>query len=137
MSIKVNAMNEKRDKQWDRLDSIISREFSVSHMSNSKWVKLLKSACLMYPDIHNFNYKLVYSDEIKNSVIEQYEEHIDNYWFIEPSIYKEVEWIEFLSNNNSKLNEFKSELSKLGKFNIHKSLTGLRIYGYTRHNKTN
>ena len=59
MSGKVKAQNEKRDKQWDRLNSIILRNFTASYMSNAKWVKLLKAACPFYPDVQIMNYKLV------------------------------------------------------------------------------
>ncbi|WP_345886907.1 DUF6678 family protein [Shewanella algae] len=132
MSSKVKAQNEKRDKQWDRLDTLISRNFSASYMSNAKWVKLLKAACSLYPGVSEFKYKLVYSDEVKSSIIEQYEEQIDDHWFIEPSIYKEIEWIEFPFDLNPRLIELEKIIDQLGKFEIHHTSTGLRIMGYAK-----
>ena len=132
MSGKVKAQNEKRDKQWDRLDSFISRNFSASYMSNAKWVKLLKAACPFYPDVQLMNYKLVYTDEVKCSFIEEHEEQIDHHWFIEPSIYKEIEWVEFPIEGNSKLEDFEKVINQLGKFQLLKTSTGLRILGYAK-----
>lgn len=132
MSGKVKAQNEKRDKQWDRLDSIISRNFSASYMSSAKWVKILKAACSFYPDIRLMNYKLVYSDEVKCTFNEEYEEQIDHHWFNEPTIYKEIEWLEFPFEGNSNLNEFEIEINKLGKFQLVKTSTGIRLLGYAK-----
>ncbi len=132
MSGTVKAQNEKRDKRWDRLDSTISRKFSASYMNNTKWVKLLKAACPFYPDIREMNYKLVCSGEVKNTIIEEYEEHIDDHWFIEPSIYKEIEWLEFPFDGNPKLDEFEILLNQLGKFPLLKTPTGLRVLGYEK-----
>jgi len=129
MSGKVNSQNEKINKQWERLDSIISREYSASYMSNSKWVKLLKAVCVHHADIPALNYKLVYSDEIKTTYIEEYEEHIDNNWFREPLIYKEIEWLEFpvIGNQNLEL-----ALNKLGQFQLVKTDTSIRVLGYAK-----
>ncbi|GGE74322.1 MULTISPECIES: DUF6678 family protein [Shewanella] len=132
MSSKVKAQDEKRDKQWDRLDSIISRNFSASYMSNAKWVKLFKATCSLYPSVSEINYKLVHSGDVKSSIIEQYEEQIDEHWFIEPSIYKEIEWIEFPFDLNPKLIEFVKIIDQLGKYEIQHTTTGLRIMGYAK-----
>ena len=132
MSGKIQAQIEKREKSWDRLDSVISRKYSASYMSNTKWVKLLKAACPFYPEIQKMDYKLVYSDDVKSTDIEEYEEHIDERWFIEPSIYKEIEWIEFPFEGNTKLAEFSETLNGIGQFKMHNTSTGLRIIGYEK-----
>ncbi|KZN45844.1 DUF6678 family protein, partial [Pseudoalteromonas luteoviolacea] len=129
MSDKIQA---KIEKSWDRLDSVISRKYSASYMSNTKWVKLFKAACPFYPEIQKMDYKLVYSDGIKSTGIEEYEEHIDDKWFIEPAIYKEIEWIEFPFEGNTKLVEFSEVLSRIGQFKMHNTSTGLRIIGYEK-----
>jgi len=69
-------------------------------MSNSKWVKLLKLVASISTKIPRMDYKLVYGEEIFLSSTEQYEEYIEKTWFIEPLIYKEIEWAEFPFNNN-------------------------------------
>ena len=121
-----------RDKRWERLDGILSRNYSASYMSNTKWIKLLKATCAFYPYIQKINYKLVYSNEVKNTFTEEHEEHISEYWFIEPSIYKEIEWLEFPYEGNSGLTSFETKINQLGKFQVVKTLTGLRILGYER-----
>lgn len=132
MSRKVKAQNEKRDKRWERLESIISRDFSACYMSTAKWVKLLKTSCSFSSSVPLMSYKLVYSDEVKSVATELYEEQIDEYWFIEPSIYKEIEWLEFPFIGNQKLEELGSAFNKLANFPITYTSTGLRVIGYEK-----
>ena len=125
-----NNRQEKQEKQWDRLDSIIQRKFTASNMSNAKWVKLFKRASSFYPDIRTIDFKLVYSDEIKRTEIEEHQEHVDKYWFLEPPIYKEIEWIEFPFSENQEISNFEESINLLGKYPVLHSSTGLRIVAY-------
>ncbi len=40
---KIRLQEEKQTKTYLRLDDKIARKFSASHMSNTKWVRLLKN----------------------------------------------------------------------------------------------
>jgi hypothetical protein len=130
MSGKVKAQIEKRDKRWGRLDSIISRKYATSFMNNAKWVKLLEIASEFFPDVKNIEYKLVYTDEVKVTSIEEHKELIDENWFIEPTIYKEIEWLEFPYIKNQKIDEFAIAINQRGEFQLVQTQTGLRILGY-------
>lgn len=70
-------------------------------MSNAKWIKLLKHCATFDESSFKINFKLVHSDQINTSYTEMYEEQVDDYWFIEPWLYKEVEWLEFIFEGNN------------------------------------
>jgi len=118
--------------QWERLDSIIKRNFSSSNMSNAKWVKLLKHSSSFYPSISIIDFKLVYSDEIKRTELEEHPEHVEENWFREPLIYKEIEWIEYPYMESKNIKEFEESINQLGKFPICHSSTGVRIIAYEK-----
>ena len=128
---KIKAKVEKANKTIERLDSVIARRFSASHMSNSKWVKLFKSVADYNEQSYNINFKLVYSDDINTAQTEQYKEDIDTYWFIEPLIYKEIEWIEFSFEGNNSLGELIEHLLRVAKFPITRIETGYIVLGYS------
>ncbi|WP_378187540.1 DUF6678 family protein [Aquimarina sp. W85] len=73
------------------LNKIIDNKFSSSFMSDSKWDKLMESLTEKFDEIF-VNFKLVHSDEIKNTsfITTDFKP-----FFIEPILYKEVEWIQF------------------------------------------
>jgi hypothetical protein len=128
---KIKAQADKINKTIDRLDSVIARKFLVSHMNNSKWVKLLKSVAAFNEQSYNINFKLVHSDDINSTQTEQYKEHVDNYWFFEPLIYKEIQWIEFSFEGNDSLDELIEYLSGIAKFSIIRTETGYLVQGYS------
>ena len=136
MPKKIKQIHEKRDKQWDRLESIIARNYSASNMSNSKWVKLFKIVASISNEIPCMNYKLVYGEEVFYSFTEQHEEHVEEQWFIEPLIYKEIEWVEFPVKNNieatkiQNISLLKEKLILSGKFPIEETETGVRVHAY-------
>ncbi|MBQ4810280.1 hypothetical protein J8M20_02985 [Pseudoalteromonas luteoviolacea] len=128
---KVQVQEEKLAKSYQRLDSVIARKFSVSYMSNAKWVKLLKAAASFEQLSYRITYKLVNNDQLKTSYSEQFPEHVDNYWFIEPSIYKEIEWLEFNFDENYKVGSLIEHLSAIAKFPIRQTSTGFKVLGYS------
>lgn len=128
---KVKAQEERFNKKITRLESVIRRSFSTSHMSNSKWAKLLKAVAAFEEASYPISYKLVNDGQIKSSRTEPYEEHVDLHWFIEPLIYKELEWLEFTSEDNDNLGELVEHLSSVGKFPLVKTSTGYRVIGYS------
>ena len=112
------VQTEQSNKRYSRLDSVISRNFTASYMNNAKWVKLMKAASAFYSHIATVNYKLVNSDEIKTTFVEEYEEQVDDYFFVEPIFYKEIEWLEFRCEGSRQLAEFKAKLEQLAKFEL-------------------
>lgn len=128
--MRKNKQKEKQEKQWERLDSIIQRKFTSSNMNNTKWVKLLKHSSLFYPHIKTIEFKLVYSDELKRTEIEEHPEHVEEIWFREPLIYREIEWIEYPYKESKGIESLEESIRQLGKFPIYHSSTGLRIIAY-------
>ncbi|WP_105168154.1 DUF6678 family protein [Pseudoalteromonas sp. T1lg65] len=128
---KIQIQEEKLAKSYLRLDSIIARKFSVSYMSNTKWIKLLKAVASFEERSYRVTYKLVNDDQVKISHTEQFEEHVDDYWFIEPSIYKEIEWLEFTFDDNYNVPSLIEHLSVIAKFPITQTPTGYKVLGYT------
>ncbi|KZN49106.1 DUF6678 family protein [Pseudoalteromonas luteoviolacea] len=128
---KVQVQEEKLAKSYQRLDSVIARKFSVSYMSNAKWVKLLKAVASFEQRSYRITYKLVSCDQVKTSHSEQFEEHVDDYWFIEPSIYKEIEWLEFMLDEHNNVQSLIEHLSAIAKFPITQTPTGYKVLGYT------
>lgn len=128
---KVKAQAEKTTKTIERLDSVIARKFSVSHMNNSKWVKLFKSVADYNEQSYNIRFKLVNSDNITHAQTEQYKEQVDSRWFIELLIYKEIEWIEFSFEGNNGLDELIAYLSEIAKLPITRTETGYVVQGYS------
>lgn len=142
MVAKLKKIAEKRDKQHQRLDDLIARRFAASNMSNTKWVKILKSAAVFAEKVPHLNFKLVYGSEIRHGFTEKDPEHIDDFWFREPIIYKEIEWVEFpkiqrivssegiLTDFHQDLKSLKAYLETIAHFPLEESNTGLRVVGY-------
>ena len=127
----------------EKIDSIISENYQASFMSDSKWQKLLDGLCDEL-DVEIFaNYKLIHDDEEYQT---SFLSSDFKPFFIEPIIYKEVEWIEFpkkytnyISENNHKagkgeffqdVEEIFRVVTKLGKYEVLKSDIGLKVFGY-------
>lgn len=142
MVAKLRKIAEKCDKQHQRLDDLIARRFAASNMSNTKWVKLLKSAAVFAEKVPYLTVKLVYGSEIQHTFTESYPEHVDDFWFREPIIYKEIEWLEFpkvqrlvksedvLTDFHQDLKGLKAYLESVAQFPLEETETGLRIVGY-------
>jgi len=142
MVAKLRKIAEKRDKQHQRLDDLIARRFAASNMSDTKWVKLLKSAAIFAEKVPHLNVKLVYGSAIQHKFTESYPEHVDDFWFREPIIYKEIEWLELpkiqrivisegvSTDFHQDLNGLKACLESIAHFPLEESDTGLRVVGY-------
>ena len=116
--------------------------FDASYMSNAKWEKLLTRLTYESDEIF-FSYKLVYGEEIRQSPIDLPD---DAPFFIEPIIYKEVEWIafpaiyeDFVSHNNLKagkkayhqdIDRIEQIIHSLGQFLLERSDGSLKLYAY-------
>lgn len=111
-------------------------------MSNSKWEKLIDNITELQGEVF-VNYKLIYSSEVYSSsfISSDYKP-----FFIEPTVYREVEWIEFpsvyedyINRNNRKagkklyqqnIDAILQVLNSIGQFEIEFSKIGLKIYAY-------
>lgn len=123
-------MNMEKD-----FDKIIKDNYSVSFMNNTKWNKLIEGVTVAL--------EMVYNDVIKEVLF-----YMEDYkpFFIEPILYKEVEWIEFpieyqsfINGNNLKvgkrtykqdLKEIKITIDKIGEFKIDEFHNKIRLYAY-------
>ena len=125
------------------IDRIIEERFTVSLMSDSKWDKLVEALCDEFIDGIYINYKLVYDEAIYNRILDMAD---FKPFFVEPTLYKEVEWIEFpsqyedyVSKNNLKagfttysqnIDAIKDSINNVGKFELVSEAKKVRLYAY-------
>lgn len=126
----VKTKKEQSDKSLERLEALISRTFVGSNMSNSKWIKLLKAISDFSEESYPISYKLVNSEQIFQTSTESYSVQVDRYFFVEPILYKEVEWIEFNSEQIPNLSQLISHVEELGRFPIERIENGYRLKSY-------
>ena len=123
-------------------EKTIEEKYSASYMNNTKWNKLIEKLTDEIAQIY-VNYKLIYSDEVNGFmfITPDFEP-----FFIEPILYKEIEWIEFpteyedwVNENNRKagkityqqdLHKLNEEINKIGKFELETYEDSIRLYGY-------
>jgi len=123
-------------------DKVIKKSFSAAYMNNTKWYKLIEKLTDNFETVY-LNYKLIYNNSVKGH-------HFDTAdfepFFLEPILYKEIEWIEIPSNYESwvstsnrkagkklyhqDLNEIKSEIDKIGNFELDVQEDKIRLYAY-------
>ncbi|TQV74096.1 hypothetical protein FLL45_14665 [Aliikangiella marina] len=111
-------------------------------MSDTKWEKIIDRVTDVVGEVF-VNYKLIYSEEVYDSSLDSSD---FKPFFIEPTLYKEVEWLEFpysycapVNRNNLKAGTktydqdvaaIKDVLDMIGRFDLEQSQAGLKIYGY-------
>jgi len=126
----------------NKLDKIIDGKYSASYMNNTKWNKLIQKLTDQLDQIY-VNYKLIHSDQVKGNmfITTDFEP-----FFIEPILYKEIEWIEipkqyedWKNENNRKagkqlysqnLELITEVISGLGQYEIETNGNSIRLYGY-------
>ncbi|MGG6230500.1 DUF6678 family protein [Tenacibaculum sp. SDUM215027] len=124
------------------IEKIIRESNFSSFMNNSKWEKLLEILIEKFDSLL-IRYKLIGRDKISET-----EFNIVDFspFFIEPILYKEIEWIEFpqemitinnkrvsrqtISENHQNISEIEYLINKTGVFNLEKDNRTLKIYGY-------
>jgi hypothetical protein len=128
----------------ERINKLISKQYSASFMSNAKWEKLFRGLDTENILITHIILKRV---DRKDPIITYMPktEDIEGIWVSEGKndcnyFYKEIEWIELInvykpSNIPSQYVHQTIELaasiiSKIGQFEIESTDTGLRIYGH-------
>lgn len=111
-------------------------------MNDTKWEKLIDEVTDEFEEVF-VNYKLIYSEEVYDTIF--YRSDFKPF-FIEPTLYKEVEWIEFplkdedyVNRNNLKagkklrtqnVNLIAKAVNTIGQFEVELTEGGLKIYAY-------
>lgn len=125
------------------LDRLIAARFSVSLMSDSKWERLLDRLTEVFEGGIHIDYKLIHEDSIRSATFVTSD---FGPFFLEPIVYREVEWIEFprryedfVNPDNRKagqrfydqnLDAILAGIQQIGQFEIEQTATGLRLYAY-------
>jgi hypothetical protein len=128
-------------RQMD-IDRIIKEKFTSSFMNDSKWDKLIETLTDKLDEIF-INYKLIHDDKIHFTSLDTPD---FKPFFIEPTFYKEVEWIEFPKTFNIKQNKrttrtyikeqkqdidsIEKIINQIGKFMIEKEDNSIKLYAY-------
>lgn len=123
---------------YDKLDDYIRNHFKCSYMSDSKWKRLINRL----GDGFAISYKLINDEKRYTFSLDQ----ADDQFFVEPILYKEIEWIEFpheyedyLNPDNKKAGKvtLKQDLSRIngimksiGTYECEYTDHKIRIYGY-------
>ena len=127
----------------NKINKIISKNYSTSFMSNTKWEKLIDG---LTDEIENgiyVKYKLIYGTEVYDNIFITSDFMP---FFAEPTLYKEVEWIEipkeyedYVSRNNFKAGKtiytqdlvlILSKINQIGLFEFEQSEDSLKVFGY-------
>ena len=124
------------------MDKIIEERFTSSFMNDSKWDKLIEVLTDKLDEIF-VNYKLIHDDNIGST---SFETPDFKPFFIEPTFYKEVEWIEFpkifkIEENNRTTGKYMKEqeqdidsiekiINQIGKFMLEKDDNSIKLFAY-------
>lgn len=124
------------------IDKKIQEKFTSSFMSDSKWNKLIEALTDELDEIF-VNYKLIHDNNVRftSFVTPDFKP-----FFIEPTFYKEVEWIEFpkifnIEQNKRTTRKFIKEkmqdidsieriINSIGKFMIEREENSIKLYAY-------
>ena len=139
MVSKSHKVKTPKEYQRGRTDKIVAERFKAATMSDTKWIRLLNGLTEIEGLVQNCAVKLVWDDEIRHFQIDGMQFNFD-YWphAMEAMIsgaprgwyeYKEIEWIEFDSENND-LDKIRSQIDSIGEFDLERNKTGLRLSAY-------
>lgn len=123
-------------------EKVVSEKFSASYMNNTKWNKLMEALTDGLDHVY-LKYKLIYSEKVKGCLFDMADYKS---FFLEPILYKEIEWIEipisfedWVNENNRKagkrfytqnLEKAIIEIHRIGEFELDLDEESIRIYGY-------
>jgi hypothetical protein len=140
----------------EKMDSIIAQHFSVSLMSNAKWVRLLHaltgySALPENPEdrMHSWDVvsfcrvKLVWDDDLVRTLsldhrvynFDYYDHAVEGMISGSPAgwyAYKEIEWIEFLRDGSCDVAKVETAIRRAGQFALEERESALRLYAYQK-----
>jgi hypothetical protein len=138
----------------ERTDRIIAQRFTASFMSDAKWVRLLHALTGYLPcmenqlqDTHSWTLvrsckvKLVWDDELIRDLNIAHQSYNYDYYdhAVEAMIsgpprgwfdYKEIEWIEFLKDGQSNIDQIEAAIQAVGQFELEHSDQSLRLFAY-------
>lgn len=132
-------IKHKLDYAREKTEKIVN-SFASSFMNDAKWVKLLEALSSTENLVRHSKVKLVWDDELRDIGIDDdisydfdfydhaMEAMISGYprgWYS----YKEIEWIEFPSDDQD-VEEIEKAIKKVGKFQLETINGNLRLYGY-------
>jgi hypothetical protein len=139
-----------------KLDKIIEQRFTVSLMSNAKWVDLLhvltgydsqpknpQERLHSWDLVSSCRAKLVLDDESVRTLFLDYKVYNFDYYdqameamiFGQPSgwyDYKEIEWIEFLRDGTCDVERIAAAIRQRGQFALELTASALRMYAYQK-----
>ena len=124
------------------IENIIRESNFSSFMNNTKWEKLFENLIEEFDSVF-IRFKLIGREKIEETEFDM----VDfNPYFIEPVLYKEIEWIEFpqkmlviknkrisrqtLSEYNQDTSKIENLINEIGIFDLEMDNGVLRLYGY-------
>lgn len=128
----------------NELDKHINETFSSHYMNNTKWLKLFDTLSENLDEFY-LEYKLIYSAEIESTTF-----FVSDMppFFIEPILYKEVEWIRFPLQYEQTINrrttrsytkEFSQDIGEIeriiksiGEFELELGDSEIKLFGYKK-----
>lgn len=135
-------MKDKQLLTQREIDKIIEEKYSSSFMNDTKWARLMETLTTTLNEVFGY-YKLIHSGEIYSF---SFQTSDFKPFFIEPILYKEVEWIAFppiykLDHNTRLTRKFEKEhtqdmnlierlINETGKFMTEHEEIGLKLYAY-------
>ncbi|WP_415896032.1 DUF6678 family protein [Neptuniibacter sp. PT34_22] len=127
----------------EKIDSLIADKYSVSLMSDSKWDKLIEGVTNIFEQGVHVNYKLIHSIEVFSTILTSADLKP---FFIEPILYKEVEWLEFpaiyedfISTDNLKagrkkylqcIDNIEATIESVGQFDLERTEHSIKMFAY-------
>ncbi|MCG8831499.1 DUF6678 family protein [Tenacibaculum finnmarkense] len=124
------------------IENIIRESNFSSFMNNTKWEKLFENLIEEFDSVF-IRFKLIGSEKIEETEFDM----VDfSPYFIEPVLYKEIEWIEFpqkmlmiknkrisrqtVSEYNQDTSKIENLINEIGIFDLEMDNGVLRLYGY-------
>ena len=108
----------------------ISARFHTALMSNAKWRKLFQTTAQPELEVKGYHWKFVDSDLIiTTAAIVESDLNEANLrdGRVQPFIYKDIEWLELITDNPTKAIE---ALAAIGHFTTKATASGFQVFGY-------
>lgn len=125
-----------------KIDEYILDHYQASFMSDAKWIRLFTRLLEEFSSGLAIRYKLIHGDEIHETMFSD----VDTQFFMEPIYYKEIEWVEFVSEfedwanpenrkagkviRSQSVKGIADALPSIGRFEIEEGDRSIRIFGY-------
>ena len=125
----------------EEIDKFITKNFEQKLMNNSKWKKVCETL-LNQDEVKIIRFKLIHDSELRESTVHCIESELHFNWFIEPRVYKEIEWLEvqkfykqeiyknYFETKEQNIEELYHALQKLGQLPIEFSEKKIKLTAY-------